>query len=77
MKIISTITYDEPATESKARFELRWSEDQDPGIGGAEYSIEIKDGQINWSYTEDCWGRSGRQSLANFAEFGPALAGSR
>ncbi len=67
----SKLTMMNPPANQEAPFELRWSEDKDPGIGGSEYSIQIKDGQINWSYTEDRWGRSGRQSLPDFAEFGP------
>lgn len=60
-----------PPPIPEAPFELRWTKDEDPDVCGSEFLIQFKDGQINWSYTEDRWGRSGRQSFADFLEFGP------
>ena len=48
-----------------------WTFDEEPGVGGTQYSVEVKDGKIEWRYTEDRWGRSDDQSFADFAEFGP------
>jgi hypothetical protein len=48
-----------------------WTYDEEPGVGGTQYSVETVDGKIKWVYSEDRWGRSGEQSIADFAGFGP------
>jgi hypothetical protein len=48
-----------------------WTTDAEPCTGSTEYSVEIKPDCVEWSYREDRWSRSDRQSHSDFATFGP------
>lgn len=48
-----------------------WTFDEVPAIGGTEYSVEIRDGKLFWSYQEDRWGWDQEQLVGSFLETGP------
>jgi hypothetical protein len=48
-----------------------WTYDEEPGVGGTMFTLEVQGDKICWLYTEDRWGRDGEQTVANFADSGP------
>lgn len=53
------------------RCRWEWTFDDEPGIGGTEYSVEVREGKVCWSYREDRWGWDEDQEVGSFLETGP------